>query len=170
VRCYRQRVNQRLCPRCGTPAQPGGTACERCEEPLDGPAPVRYNPAGLALPSPIQGHATVLVGVIAAVALLVAGAWFLYHGVGPFHTTLVKQSVEADAQGGPEITVVDLRVRNEGSRSGRARCRLSGVQPDGSLVNSAVKLTQNIPGHSEVIVTLRAANMRDAHDVGATCS
>src|SRR6266540_431204 len=81
ARCYCPLVNQRLCPRCGTPAQPGGTVCERCELPLEGPAPVRYNPAGLALPSPIQGHATVLVGVVAAVALLVAGAWFLYHGV-----------------------------------------------------------------------------------------
>jgi hypothetical protein len=130
---------------------------------------VRYNPAGLALPSPIQGHATVLVGVIAAVALLVVGAWFLYHGVGPFHATMVKRSVEAGAQG-TQITVVDLRVHNDGSRSGRARCRLSGVQPDGSLVDSGVQLTQDIPGHGEVIVTLRAADMSDAHDVNATCS
>ena len=121
------------------------------------------------MPSPIQGHATVLVGVIAAVALLVAGAWFLYHGVGPFHATLVKRSVEAGAQGS-QITVVDLRVHNDGTRSGRARCRLSGVQPDGSLVNSGVQLTQSIPGHGEVIVTLRAAGMSDAHDVDATCS
>jgi len=130
---------------------------------------VRYNPAGLALPSPIQGHATVLVGVIAAVALLVAGAWFLYHGVGPFHATLVKQSVEAGAQGS-QITVVDLRVYNDGTRSGRARCRLSGVQPDGSLVNSGVQLTPSIPGHGEVTVTLRVADMSDAHEVDATCS
>ena len=130
---------------------------------------MRYNPAGLALPSPIQGHATVLVGVIAAVVLLVVGAWFLYHGVGPFHATLVKRSVEPGAQGA-RVTVVDLRVRNEGSRSGRARCRLSGVQPDGSLVNSGVRLTDNIPGHGEVTVTLRADNMSDAHDVDATCS
>lgn len=143
--------------------------CERCEEPLDGPMPVRYNPAGLPLPSPIQGHATVLVGVIAAVALLVVGAWFLYHGVGPFQATLVKRSVEAGAPGS-QVTVIDLRVRNDGSRSGRARCRLSGVQPDGSLVNSGVQLTQNIPGHGEVMVTLRAAGMSDAHDVDASCS
>lgn len=143
--------------------------CERCEEPLDGPVPVRYNPAGLPLPSPIQGHATVLVGVIAAVALLVVGAWFLYHGVGPFQATLVKRSVEAGAPGS-RVTVIDLRVRNDGSRSGRARCRLSGVQPDGSLVNSGVQLTQNIPGHGEVMVTLRAAGMSDAHDVDASCS
>lgn len=143
--------------------------CERCELPLEGPAPVRYNPAGLALPSPIQGHATVLVGVIAAVALLVVGAWFLYHGVGPFHAELVKRSVEAGAQGS-RVTVVDLRVHNDGSRSGRARCRLSGVQPDGSLVNSAVQLTQSIPGHGEIVTRLRATNMTDAHDVDATCS
>jgi len=143
--------------------------CERCEEPLDGPVPVRYNPAGLPLPSPIQGHATVLVGVIAAVALLVVGAWFLYHGVGPFQATLVKRTVEAGAPGS-QVTVIDLRVRNDGSRSGRARCRLSGVQPDGSLVNSGVQLTQNIPGHGEVMVTLRAAGMSDAHDVDASCS
>lgn len=130
---------------------------------------MRYNPAGLALPSPIQGHATVLAGVIAAVILLVVGGWFLYHGVGPFHATMVKRSVQAGAQGS-QITVVDLRVRNDGSRSGRARCRVSGVQPDGSLVNSGVKLTQNIPGHGEVLVTLRATGMSDAHDVDATCS
>ena len=143
--------------------------CERCEEPLDGPVPVRYNPAGLPLPSPIQGHATVLVGVIAAVALLVVGAWFLYHGVGPFQATPVKRTVEAGAPGS-QVTVIDLRVRNDGSRSGRARCRLNGVQPDGSLVNSGVQLTQNIPGHGEVMVTLRAAGMSDAHDVDASCS
>ncbi len=130
---------------------------------------MRYNPAGLALPSPIQGHATVLVGVVAAVALLVVGAWFLYHGVGPFHAELVKRSVEAGAQGS-RVTVVDLRVHNDGNRSGRARCRLTGVQPDGSLVNSGVQLTQNIPGHGEIVTRLRATNMTDAHDVDATCS
>jgi hypothetical protein len=143
--------------------------CERCELPLEGPARVRYNPAGLALPSPIQGHATVLVGIIAGVLLLVVGAWFLYHGVGPFHAQVVARSVEAGAQGG-QITVVDLRVRNDGSRSGRARCRLSGVRPDGSLVNTAVELTPSISGHGEIAFRLRASDMNDAHDVDANCS
>src|SRR6266566_7096365 len=118
ARCYCPLVNQRLCPRCGTPAQPGGTVCERCEEPLDNPVPVRYNPAGLPLPSPIQGHATVLVGVIAGVLLLVVGAWFLYHGVGPFHAEAVSQSRAADGS-----LVVEVRVTNGGSRSGKARCQ-----------------------------------------------
>jgi len=159
-------VNERLCPRCGTPVQPGGKVCERCELPLDGPAAVRYNPAGLALPSPIQGHATVLAGILAAVALLVVGAWFTYHGVGPFHAEVVNRSVDTTTR----VMVVDLRVHNDGSRSGRARCRLSGVHPDGSLVNSGVQLTQNIPGHADVPFQLRADDMSDAHDVNATCS
>ena len=146
--------------------QPGGKVCERCELPLDGPAAVRYNPAGLALPSPIQGHATVLVGVLAAVALLVAGAWFAYHGVGPFRAQIVNRSVVTSTH----VMVVDLRVHNDGSRSGRARCRLSGVRPDGSLVNSGVQLTQSIPGHGDVPYQLRADDMSDAHDVDATCS
>lgn len=143
--------------------------CERCELPLEGPARVRYNPAGLALPSPVQGHATVLVGVIAAVALLVAGAWFLNHGVGPFKAQVVGHSVEAGAQGA-KITVVELRVSNDGDRSGRARCRLSGVQPDGSLVSSGVQLSPNIPGHGFVTVRLHATDMSQAHEVTATCS
>jgi predicted amidophosphoribosyltransferase len=41
-------VNERFCPRCQTPVQPGGKVCERCEQPIDGPSyAVRYNPAGL---------------------------------------------------------------------------------------------------------------------------
>jgi hypothetical protein len=162
-------VNDRVCPRCGTSVRPGGKVCERCELPLDGPARVRYNPAGLALPSPIQGHATVLVGVIAGILLLAFGAWFLYHGVGPFRAEVVRRSVEAGAQGA-QVTVVELRVRNDGSSSGRARCRLSGVRPDGSLVNTAVELTPSISGHGEIAYSLRATDMSDAHDVDATCS
>ena len=146
--------------------QPGGKVCEHCELPLDGPAAVRYNPAGLALPSPIQGHATVLLGVIAAVALLAFGAWFAAHGVGPFRSDVVSRSVDA----GTGALVVDLRVHNDGSRGGKARCRVSAVKPDGSLVHSPVQLTPTVPGHGNVTIQLRAENMADAHDVDATCS
>src|SRR6266536_595245 len=114
MRCYRPVVNERLCPRCGAPAQPGGKVCEHCELPLDGPAAVRYNPAGLALPSPIQGHATV---------------------------------------------VVDVRVGNDGSRGGKARCQVRAVKPDGSLVSSAVQLTPTIPGHADLVIRLRGEGM-----------
>jgi len=127
---------------------------------------VRYNPAGLALPSPVQGHATVLIGVIAAVGLLVIGAWFVAHGVGPFRSDVVGRSVDR----GTAALVVDVRVRNEGDRGGKARCQVRAVKPDGSLVSSGVQLTETIPGHSERTIRLRAADMADAHDVDATCS
>ena len=146
--------------------QPGGKVCEHCELPLDGPAAVRYNPAGLALPSPIQGHATVLVGVIAAVGLLAIGAWFVTHGVGPFHSNVVNSSVEP----GSSALVVQVQVRNEGSRSGKARCQVRAVQPDGSLVSSEVQLTPSIPGHGQQTIRLRAEDMALAHEVDATCS
>jgi hypothetical protein len=140
--------------------------CEHCELPLEGPAAVRYNPAGLALPSPIQGHATVLVGVIAAVALLAVGAWFAAHGVGPFRSQVVSRSVDTTTG----TLVVKLRVHNDGSRGGKARCQVRAVKPDGSLVSSAVQLTPTIPGRGDVTIQQRAENMADAHDVDATCS
>lgn len=127
---------------------------------------MRYNPAGLALPSPVQGHATVLVGVIAAVALLAVGAWFAAHGVGPFRSQVVSRSVDTTTG----TLVVELRVHNDGSRGGKARCQVRAVKPDGSLVSSAVQLTPTIPGHGDVTIQQRAENMADAHDVDATCS
>ena len=159
------QVHQRICPRCRTPVRPGRRVCEYCEQPLDGPVALRYNPAGLALPSPIQGHATVLVAVIAGVILLISGAWFLYHGVGPFHAQAVSQAKQADGS-----LLIELRVANDGSRAGKARCQVSGVKPDGTLLNSAVQLSPTVPGHQQVTFTLRADGKANAHDVSATCA
>ena len=154
------------CPRCGTPVQPGGTVCERCEQPVDGPAfAVRYNPAGLATPSPIQGHATVLVAVVAAVGLLAFGAWYLTQGVGPFRAAVVQQLA---GPGG--AVVVELRVSNDGERPGKARCRVTGVAPDGRLQTSEVLLSPTVPGGQSVIFKLQAEGMADAHDVVTSCS
>ena len=154
------------CPRCGTPVQPGGTVCERCEQPVDGPAfAVRYNPAGLATPSPIQGHATVLVAVLAAVGLLVFGAWYLTQGVGPFRADVVRQRTAA---GG--AVVVELRVWNDGDRTGKARCRVTGVAPDGRLRASEVRLSPPVPGGGSVTFPLVAEDMADAHDVETSCA
>jgi hypothetical protein len=154
------------CPRCGTPVRAGGTVCERCELPVDGPAyAVRYNPAGLPTPSPIQGHATVLVAVLAAVAVLVFGAWYAFHGVGPFRSEVVRQ---AAAPGG--AVVVQLRVANDGQRAGKARCRVTGTAPDGRLQATEVRLSPTVPGHGNITFELRADGLAGAHDVASTCS
>ena len=104
----------RVCPRCQTPVQAGGKVGARAA--AGGPAhALRYNPAGLPTPSPIQGHATtVLVGIVAAVVLLAFGAWFVLRGVGPFRAEVVRQTVSADGA----AVEVELRVVNEGERQG----------------------------------------------------
>jgi hypothetical protein len=156
----------RRCPRCDTPAQPGGTVCERCELPFEGPAKVRYNPAGLALPSPVQGHATVMASIAAAVLLLFVGAWLAFGGVGPFKGQLVDQRLSADRS----AVVVRVRVTNEGGRGGKARCRVTGVAPDGRLVASQVRLSPTIGPGSSVEFEVADATLIDSHDVEARCS
>jgi hypothetical protein len=160
-------VNVRVCPRCQTPVQPGGKVCQRCEQPVEGPAhALRYNPAGLPTPSPVQGHATVLVGVVAAVALLALGAWFAFRSVGPFRTEVVRQVVSADGS----AVEVELRVFNDGDRQGRARCRIVGLGPDGRLRSTQVKLSPTVPGNGQVQFALRGEGLADAHDLRSTCA
>jgi hypothetical protein len=160
-------VNVRVCPRCQAPVQAGGKVCERCEQPIEGPAhSLRYNPAGLPTPSPIQGHATVLVGIVAALVLLAFGAWFVFRGVGPFRAEVVGQAV---ATGGSAVEV-QLRVVNEGERQGRARCRITGLGPDGRVRSSEVRLSPTVPGNGSVVFALRGEDLADAHDIRSSCA
>ena len=157
----------RVCPRCQTPAQSGGKVCERCEQPLEGPAhALRYNPAGLPTPSPIQGHATVLVGIVTAVLLLVFGAWFAFRSVGPYRTEVVSQRVSADGS----AVEVQLRVFNDGDRQGRARCRITGLGPDGRVRSSEVRLSPTVPGNGSVVFALLGQGLGDAHDLRTRCA
>jgi hypothetical protein len=119
-----------------------------------------------ATPSPVQGHATVLVGVIAAVALLVVGAWFAFRSVGPFRAEVIDQAV---APGGSAIEV-QLRVFNEGDRQGRARCRITGIGPDGRIRTSEVRLSPVVPANGSVLFRLRGEALGDAHDVQSSCA
>jgi hypothetical protein len=108
----------------------------------------------------------VLVGIIAAVALLAFGAWFVFRGVGPFRAEVVRQAVSADGA----AVEVELRVFNDGDRQGRARCRITGLGPDGRLRNSAVKLSPTVPGNGSVDFTLRGEGLGDAHDIATSCA
>ena len=76
------------------------------------------NPAGLKQPAASQAHGTVLLGVGLAVVGMAAAATFLMGGVGPF--SAVVRGAVADASG----IDVTLEVTNEGSRAGRASCRV----------------------------------------------
>jgi hypothetical protein len=160
----------RNCPTCGTSVPAGKSVCQHCEQPID-PAPgqrpgVYYNPAGLALPSPIQGHATVLVAVALAIGLLGFLAFNALQGIGPFTATVVDQA--RTGPGGP--VTVTLEVTNEGSRAGAARCHVTGRSGDGELISSQVTQSPSVRprGSARFDVTLGA--IRQGSPLEVRCS
>ena len=103
---------------------------------------------------------------VGAEELLALGAWYAFHGVGPFRAEVVRQTVERSSG----ALTVDLRVSNDGDRKGRARCRITGVGPDGRLRSSEVKLSPVVPGHGSVQFQLRGEQFADAHDIQTGCA
>jgi hypothetical protein len=99
--------------------------CERC------------NPLGLKEPAPSQAHATVFIGIIAAVVLLAVVARLTLTGVGPFDGTITDVSA---APGGLRVF---LTVTNTGSGAGSTTCRISdpsirGIGPETAFVGSPI--------------------------------
>jgi hypothetical protein len=127
---------------------------------------VRYNPAGLALPSPIQGHATVLIGIIIAIGLLGFFAFNSLQGIGPFTARVVDQAAVGD-QGG--ITV-RLEVTNGGTRAGTARCQVTGRSGDGELISSAVTPSPSIRPKSSARFDVPVAQLRRGAPLDVRCS
>ena len=114
---------RRNCYKCGREIGPDESICEVC------------NRAGMATPSATQVHGTIVVAIVAGVALLAVAASIAMRGVGPFQGQTT--GFRLDDQGG---VVATLRVTNEGSRAGRARCQLTardaagGALGGGSLI------------------------------------
>jgi hypothetical protein len=157
---------ERRCPRCGLEVPAGKSVCLRCEQPVDRPASVRYNPAGLAVPSPIQGHATVMIGVAVALVVLGVLAFNAFAGVGPFAARVVGT---ASRPGGSGVTV-QLEVTNQGSQPGKARCRAAGRGVDGQLEVSRELVTEQIrPGRS-VRARLSVDRATRANPLDVSCS
>ena len=128
-----------------------GKVCERGEQPVEGLAhALRYNPAGLPTPSPIQGHATVLVAIVAAVVLLCLGAWFVFRGVGPFRAEVVRQQVSVTARPSRSscgYSTTATRQAGPGAASpGWARTGGCGTRR---------KLSPTVPGDGSVAFVLR---------------
>ena len=127
---------------------------------------MRYNPAGLALPSPIQGHATVLIGIMIAIGLLGFFAFNSLQGIGPFTARVVDQAAAGD-QGG--ITV-RLEVTNGGTRAGTARCQVTGRSGDGELISSAVTPSPSIRPKSSAQFDVPVAQLRRGAPLDVRCS
>jgi hypothetical protein len=103
------RVDEgRRCIKCGREVGPDQALCEIC------------NRAGMAVPSATQYHGTIVVAIIAGVVAMAVAASLSLRGVGPYSAE-VTEFVPAPPAG-YEVT---LRVTNDGTRSGRARCEVT---------------------------------------------
>ena len=122
-----------VCQKCGRPTPLGVSLCEH------------DNPGNIKSPSTTQMHATILIGVIVGIGLLLLLFRFGSTGIGPFPATLAAYSTRAD--GGLDIAVT---VTNAGSRPAGTSCRISD---SGALdYRDYIFFTPNIaPGETRTI-------------------
>lgn len=123
----------RACYKCGREIGPDETICAVC------------NHAGMATPSATQVHGTMVVAIIAGVVLLAVAASLAMRGVGPYAARTV--SFRADA---PGAVVATVAVTNEGTTTGRARCRLAARDAGGHELAAATAVSPQIAGGASV--------------------
>jgi predicted nucleic acid-binding Zn ribbon protein len=109
----------RHCYKCGREIGPDESICEVC------------NRAGMATPSASQYHGTMVVAIIGGVVGLAIWGSLAMRGVGPY-----QASVQAVAPDAPDGAVVTLRIRNEGTSRGFAKCRLQALDASGRVLRS----------------------------------
>lgn len=122
----------RHCIKCGREIGPDETICDVC------------NRAGMATPSASQYHATMVVAIVIAVALLAVGASVAMTGVGPFSAD--ARDVRA-ASAGVEVTVA---VKNDGSKQGRAKCQLVALDRSGRSLDSHPTVSPPVPAGEQI--------------------
>jgi predicted nucleic acid-binding Zn ribbon protein len=122
----------RHCIKCGREIGPDETICDVC------------NRAGMATPSASQYHATMVVAIVIAVALLAVFASVAMTGVGPF--TADARDVRS-ASGGVDVTVA---VMNGGNKQGRAKCQLVALDRNGRPLDSHPTVSPPVPAGEQI--------------------
>lgn len=119
----------RHCYKCGREIGPDESICAVC------------NRAGMATPSATQYHGTIVVAIIAGVVLLAVLAGQATRGIGPFSAQAT--SFRAGSQG---AVVATVSVRNEGSKEGRAKCRLEARDAGGRELGAVTAVSPQVGG------------------------
>lgn len=131
----------RHCYKCGRQIGPDQTICEVC------------NRAGMATPSATQYHGTIVVAIVAGVAIMAFWASLSLSGIGPFGGEVL--SFRSDP---PDGVVATLQVTNDGSKAGRAKCRLTARDAGGAQLRvrdivsaqvaagASIRFDERIPG------------------------
>jgi hypothetical protein len=122
----------RACIKCGREVGPDESMCAAC------------NRAGMATPSATQYHGTIAVAIVVAVIVMAWAAGAALEGVGPYHAE-VRGVVAADA--GYDIAYA---ITNEGTKAGRAKCRLTALDGTGRRLRSANAISPQVAGGATI--------------------
>jgi hypothetical protein len=118
----------RHCIKCGREVGPDESMCATCLAP------------GMVAPSASQYHGTVAVAIVLAVAALAIAASLTLRGIGPWSASIDG----AEANSGS--VAVTLTVTNEGTASGRAKCRIVARGDTGQVLRTRNYVTSAISG------------------------
>lgn len=144
----------RQCYKCGRQIGPDETICGIC------------NRAGMATPSATQYHGTIVVAIVAGVVIMAIAASLSIRGIGPFEGETVAFRVDP-----PDGVVVTVRVRNQGSQAGRAKCQLTARDAADRVQRIRATISPPIPAGGTITFDDRIPGLADPPaSVGASCS
>lgn len=144
----------RNCIKCGRQIGPDETICDVC------------NRAGMATPSATQYHGTIVVAIVAGVVIMAIAASLSLRGIGPFRGEAVRWDGDP-----PDAVLVEVRVTNEGTRAGRARCQLTARDGRDLVLRIRPTVSPQIEPGSTVTFTERIPGLpRAPASVGVSCA
>jgi predicted nucleic acid-binding Zn ribbon protein len=128
----------RNCYKCGRQIGPDETICDVC------------NRAGMATPSATQYHGTIVVAIVAGVVIMAIAASLSLRGIGPFRGEALGWSADP-----PDAVVVELKVTNEGTRQGRAKCQLTARDASDLVLRIRSTVSPEVRGGGTLTFTER---------------
>ena len=143
------RRPRRHCIKCGREIGPDESMCEVC------------NRAGMVAPAASQYHGTMILAIVAGVAALAIWGSFAMRGVGPYQADVVS-FVPAP----PGAIDVTLRIENQGTARGYAKCELRALDGGGGVLRllplqagpleggATQTFTEHFPGLAELPETV----------------
>lgn len=144
----------RHCYKCGRQIGPDETICAVC------------NRAGMATPSATQYHGTIVVAIVAGVVIMAIAASLAIRGIGPFDGETV--AFRADSADGVVVTV---RVSNQGSRAGRAKCQLTARDAADQVLRIRATVSPPVPAGGTITFEERIPGLAaQPASVGASCT
>ena len=133
----------RNCYKCGREIGPDETICDVC------------NRAGMATPSATQYHGTIVVAIVAGIAIMAFAASMAMRGIGPFQGEATGWVLH------PPDVAVEVHVVNEGTKAGRAKCELIALDAGGRVLRQVSSLAPSVSGGGEITYAERMPGLSE---------